>query len=1338
MAIRKILYLGLALSVLHASGGLLASNEVAQAKNAARLEALSEKLKKRGASDRHAASAWARDKGIPLRRELPNGKVLELQRLEPGAPPTFYITNNVDAADTVSTDEVWPGGSAGLALDGGGMTVGEWDGGAVLVDHPDLYGRVTQADGATTLSNHATHVAGTLVGAGVALLPEARGMAYAARLDAFDWNFDTAEMAAAAAGGLLLSNHSYGIAAGWIPMGGTPPDGWWWIGGGGNSEDPNFGYYDTQAQVWDQIAFEAPHYLIVKAAGNDRWDTGPEPGEEYTIVDQDGSALSTSTASRPPDCAPAGYDCLPTASVAKNILTVGAVNDLIGGYLPLAGPAQVQMTGFSGWGPTDDGRIKPDVVANGWLLMSTYAEDPYYAAALGTSMAAPNVTGSLLLLQEHYQDVHGTGNFMRAATLKALAIHTADEAGAADGPDYENGWGLLNTRAAAQLITDDGQADQQIIEGSLSNGATDIVSINVSQEEAVIRATLVWNDPPGTPVSPTLDPADSMLVNDLDLRITHAGATYPPWVLNPASPSAAASTGDNVRDNVEQVVIAAAGPGSYSVEVSHKNALLDSSNQDYALIISVNPPAPQGSSLLLDEDFSGGLPAGWSVETLSGASWAVYAPVSGGTRLDNLTGGTGKFAMVNIASDETVTSLRTPLLDLSSAQAVVLRFKSNFEYDFLETINVDVSTDGGASWNTAWQHQGFNPLPTQYTLDLTGQAAGRANVMLRFRFDSEGWVSINYWQVDDVQLEVFGSATTQPGDEPPGQAGNPNPADGSSGIGVDTLLSWSTGAGATSHRVYLGTDSDLSDPANLVSIQTEANFSPASLDYDTAYYWRIDEANADGTTGGVTWSFTTEAEPLPALDPGVIDSGQYGKGYGTDENETAFLITFEATGTDLVFSVTGYDIDWPDEIAVYLNGDLLGNLGVGPDQQLNAGTSFSIPASRQLPGTNQITFTQKVAGWTWGVTDLLLTEGELAPEQGDIALDLNVLERGEYGHRFGSDANERQLLATFDKTDSDLFLSVTGYDIDWPDEIYVYVNGTQLGNLSTGPNEERNAGDTFVIPAAVQRPGRNQILFFQKTAGWIWGVTDLILSDRAPSEEGDLQLLPNVPRSGKYGHNYGTDENETTFSATFEATGTDLLLSVTGYDIDWPDEIAVYFNGVHIDTLSVGADNGLNAGDTLALPAAAQRPGSNEVLFVQKVPGWTWGVTDLLLSEGITVPEAGDAALTLGVLETGRYGHRWGSNANKRQFLATFEATGTDLQLDVTGYDIDWPDEILVYLNGTHLGNLSKGPNNKLNAGDTLVIPASGQRPGSNEILFFQKTPGWIWGVTQLLLTDPG
>ena len=434
---RRTLWLGTTLIFLCLSCQAMAQSDVALATRQADLQALSLAAKARDQADRRQVAEVARRLGIQSRRELPNGRVLELQRIAPGIGPIFYITNNVDAADTVSTDEVWPGGSAGLDLDGSGMTVGEWDGGAVFSEHPDFDTRLTQVDGATLVSEHSTHVAGTLIGNGE-LLAEGRGMAYAADLHAYDWISDTAEMAAAAAGGLLASNHSYGIAAGWLYIGDPAPETWWWIGGADPSdvEDPNFGYYDAEAQLWDQIAFNAPWYLIVKAAGNDRSDNGPSPGEEYTVIDQNGEALFTSTVPRQPDCAPAGYDCLPGHSVAKNILTVGAVDDLIGGYSPLAGPGAVSMLDFSSWGPTDDGRIKPDLVGNGMLLTSAWPDNPYWVPAFGTSMAAPNVTGSLILLQQHYQDIHGGGNFMRAATLKALAIHTADEAGDTDGPDY--------------------------------------------------------------------------------------------------------------------------------------------------------------------------------------------------------------------------------------------------------------------------------------------------------------------------------------------------------------------------------------------------------------------------------------------------------------------------------------------------------------------------------------------------------------------------------------------------------------------------------------------------------------------------------------------------------------------------------------------------------------------------------------------------------------------------------------------------------------------------------------------------------------------------------------
>jgi hypothetical protein len=855
---------GLLVAAVCLSCPVAAQEPAAPTPRTVQLQALSNALYQRDLQDRQTVQAYARRLGIPVRRELPDGRILELQRLLPGPllsqKPVFYLTNNIVAADTVSTDEVWPGGSAGLDLDGGGMNLSQWDGGAVFADHPDFAGRLTQVDGSTTVSGHSTHVAGTLIGGGDWLYADSRGMAFAAHLDAYDWNSDTAEMAAAAASGELVSNHSYGIAAGWIYLGGSPPDQWWWIGGAdaADVEDPNFGYYDSESRLWDQIAYDAPYYLPVKAAGNDRSDFGAASGEEYTVIDQQGNFLFTSTLPRNPDCAPAGYDCLPGHSVAKNILTVGAVDDLPGGYSALGGPGAVAMADFSSWGPTDDGRIKPDLVANGMFLFSAWPESPWYALAAGTSMATPNVAGSLILLQQHYENVHGPGQFMRGATLKALAIHTADETGDSAGPDYEFGWGLLNTRTAARVISEDGTA-HQIIEGSLANGGAQTYPVDVNQAGAVVTATLAWADPPATPVPLTLDPPDLMLVNDLDLRITRGTETWFPWVLDPGVPAAAATAGDNFRDNVEQVEIAGAASGSYTVEVSHKGALIDGSNQDYSLIISVTPPPPVGSGFLIDEDFSGGIPPGWSVLTAEGVSWSIKTPVPGNYRLDNNTGGNGQFAMVDNNYTRVLTSLQTPAFDLSVNDAAILRFSSYFLFDFFETINVDVSTDGGSSWSNVWQNWGFNQFAARVVLDLSASVAGQSNVMLRFRYDSLGDPQGNLWQVDDIELEVFGGGTP-PGD-PPAPATNPSPGDGAAGLGIDSDLTWTAGALAASHDVYFSSNPALGGAA-FQGNQPGNTFDPGALNHATTYYWRIDEVNADGTTQGTTWSFTTEAAPV--------------------------------------------------------------------------------------------------------------------------------------------------------------------------------------------------------------------------------------------------------------------------------------------------------------------------------------------------------------------------------------------------------------------------------------------------------------------------------------------
>lgn len=549
------------------------------------LQAMSQRLRIESQQKKAIAIQAAQQRGWPIRLEIPDGAVIELQELREDGMPVYYTTHNLDAADTVSTDELWPGGASGLGLTGTGSTLGVWDGGGVLVAHQEFSGRVMQKDLPEGTNWHSTHVAGTMIAAGA--YPDAKGMSFQGQLDAYDWGEDESEMASAAASGLRVSNHSYGYIRGWYY-----DSGWWyWFGNPSvaSNEDYLLGFYDEHAETWDGIAFDAPFYLIVKSAGNDR-NEGPDPGTQHRVWDWEKERWVQSTDTREKDGGDDGYDCIGTRGTAKNILTVGAVDDIAGGY---SSTSDVVMSSFSCWGPTDDGRIKPDIVANGVGLVSCHDYGvTYYTSASGTSMSSPNASGSLGLLMQHYRNLHGSD--MRASTLKALVIHTADEAGAADGPDYEHGWGLLNTEKAAQVISLDAlptPQSQSIEENSLANGEEHTFYLTSNGTEP-LKVTIAWTDPPGTPPSPSLNPLDKMLVNDLDLRVSYDGSDFLPWTLSPTSPANAATAADNDVDNVEQVFLASPVSGSYAVSVSHKGTLADGNPQDYSMIVTGGEPEP--------------------------------------------------------------------------------------------------------------------------------------------------------------------------------------------------------------------------------------------------------------------------------------------------------------------------------------------------------------------------------------------------------------------------------------------------------------------------------------------------------------------------------------------------------------------------------------------------------------------------------------------------------------------------------------------------------------------------------------------------------------------------
>ena len=475
-----------------------------------------------------------------------NGGYSELVGVTEDDMPIYYSTSNVAAANSTRTNHLNSGGSLGLNLMGQNMRAHVWDAGLARTTHQEYDGtgginRFSVGDTSTALHSHAAHVAGTIMASG--LVAGAKGMAPHCRVSGYDWNNDIAEATTAAANGMLVSNHSYGNQTVIKDQFGNITN---------YTPLPSYypGAYISVSRDWDNLMRNAPYYLPVWAAGNDG---------QY--------AITTSPLI-------AGYDKLVGRQTAKNSLVVANAQDA--NIAANGNLISVAISSSSSQGPTDDLRIKPDITGNGTGVYSTLvASDLAYGNSSGTSMASPNVTGSLLLLQQHYNNLNGS--FMRAATLKGLALHTADDAGPT-GPDTIWGWGLLNAKRAAETITQRGSSSR-IDELTIAQGQTIVINVN-SDNVSPLVASISWTDLPGV-ASTLLNNSSPRLINDLDIRIEKSGTTFFPWLLTAAN---ANGLGDNIRDPYERININGAS-GGYTITITHKGTL-SGGNQNFSLIVT--------------------------------------------------------------------------------------------------------------------------------------------------------------------------------------------------------------------------------------------------------------------------------------------------------------------------------------------------------------------------------------------------------------------------------------------------------------------------------------------------------------------------------------------------------------------------------------------------------------------------------------------------------------------------------------------------------------------------------------------------------------------------------
>lgn len=499
-------------------------------------------------NERAKAIEAANKNGWPIIIKGENGSIQELMKLTPDGFPIYYATTNVAAARSTRASFLNTGGGMGLTLDGQGMVARVWDGGTVRRSHSGFGGRVTTIDdvSGTTYSDHATHVTGTIIALPWnAASAAVKGMATQATARTFNWTNDESEALSEVLGGMLISNHSYGVPIG---SGSSILPAWY------------IGAYTDDARNWDEISYMSPYYLPVMSAGNDGGNNN------------NSNPIAT------------GFDKLSGNKNSKNSLIVANANDAVinaDGSL-----SSVTINASSSQGPTDDRRIKPDIAGNGTLLTSPIStSNTATASYTGTSMSGPNVAGTLLLVQQHHKNL--TGSFMKSATLRGLACHTADDAGNA-GPDAKFGWGLLNAKKAVETLTGNGLTSW-VSENNLAQGQTFTMTVksNGGASNPLI-ASITWTDLPGVANNGTLGDNNSTpaLVNDLDIRVTKDGTTtFYPWRLQSSPTALAIRTGDNNVDNIEVIKIDTPVAGDYEISITHKGTLITGA-QNYSLVVT--------------------------------------------------------------------------------------------------------------------------------------------------------------------------------------------------------------------------------------------------------------------------------------------------------------------------------------------------------------------------------------------------------------------------------------------------------------------------------------------------------------------------------------------------------------------------------------------------------------------------------------------------------------------------------------------------------------------------------------------------------------------------------
>ena len=514
------------------------------------------------------------------------------------------------------------------------------------------------------------------------------------------------------------------------------------------------------------------------------------------------------------------------------------------------------IAGFSSRGAGQDGEIKPNISAPGVNVRSSLPGSSYGPNS-GTSMAAPHVAGAIALLWSAAPTLVGDID-ATAALLDDTAVDTEDlQCGGSADDNNVYGEGRLDALALVQAapvgdagtltgtVTDAGTGepiggatvhvtgegvDRELVTGPdgayQSTLAAGDYTLDVSAfgyQPQTAQATITAGAT--TTVDFALSAAPLVAVSGLIRDGSgHGWPIYAKVNVDGAPAAADYSSPFNGRyrlqlpaNNTYTLTIESQYPGYETlvetIQVGNGNLV-----RDFDMLADTNacdtaPGYEFGSSGLFETFDDGTMPAGWTVvdNIGNGQVWQFDNP--GGR--SNLTGGDGGFAIVDSdnygSGNSQDTELISPVLDLTNVADPLIQFNQDFNWWVLgqdEFTNVDLSVDGGATWENVFHQSGADaPGPRQESIPIP-QAAGEPDVQVRFHYGNatfEFW-----WEIDNVLIgELFCE-----------------PVDG--GLVAGLVRDRNTGAGVNGALV-------VSEDAPGESATTSATPDDAGL--DDGFYW---------------------------------------------------------------------------------------------------------------------------------------------------------------------------------------------------------------------------------------------------------------------------------------------------------------------------------------------------------------------------------------------------------------------------------------------------------------------------------------------------------------------